>query len=180
MGPLHDVKILELGGIGPGPFAGMVLSDMGAEVVRIDRAVATGRMTGTDRVTGLKLSIHALLPWGRDELYSRLDRRFDVMMDAGLLDEVRSLHARGDLDPDLPSLRTVGYRQLWAHLEGRLTFSEAVAAAKKATRNLAKRQLTWLRSEPALEWIAGVENSQLAPIKSVLCDAASPSRTGSL
>jgi tRNA dimethylallyltransferase len=159
-----------------------------ADSQRIQRALEVHELTGErmsdrqsrGRVTGLKLSIHALLPWGRDELYSRLDRRFDVMMDAGLLDEVRSLHARGDLDPDLPSLRTVGYRQLWAHLEGRLTFSEAVAAAKKATRNLAKRQLTWLRSEPALEWIAGVENSQLAPIKSVLCDAASPSRTGSL
>jgi tRNA dimethylallyltransferase len=159
-----------------------------ADGQRIQRALEVHELTGErmsdrqsrGRVTGLKLSIHGLLPWGRDELYSRLDRRFDAMLDAGLLDEVRSLHARGDLDSDLPSLRTVGYRQLWAHLEGRLTFPEAVAAAKKATRNLAKRQLTWLRSEPALQWIAGVENSQLAPIKSVLCDAASPSRTGSL
>jgi tRNA dimethylallyltransferase len=120
------------------------------------------------------------MPFDRDEHYRRLDRRFDAMLDEGLVEEVRTLHARGDLNPHLPSLRTVGYRQFWAHLDGRLTFTEAVAAAKKATRNLAKRQLTWLRSEPALDWIAGIENPQLAPIKSVLCDAASARRAGSL
>jgi tRNA A37 N6-isopentenylltransferase MiaA len=53
-----------------------------------------------------------------------------------------------------------------------MTMTEAVAAAKRATRNLAKRQLTWLRSEPAIPWIGGLEDRQLAPIKSVLCDAA--------
>jgi tRNA dimethylallyltransferase len=132
------------------------------------------------RSTGLNLSAHALLPCDRDELYHRLDRRFDAMLDEGLLEEVRGLHARGDLRAELPSLRTVGYRQLWSHLDGQWTLADAVAAAKKATRHLAKRQLTWLRSEPALEWIGGVESRQLAPIKSVLCDAASTRRAGSL
>ena len=159
-----------------------------ADGQRIQRALEVHELTGErmserqsrGRVTGLRLSTHALLPFDRDELYRRIDRRFDAMLDEGLVEEVRTLHARGDLNPDLPSLRTVGYRQLWAHLNGRLTFTEAVAAAKKATRNLAKRQLTWLRSEPALDWIAGVENPQLVPIKSVLCDVASARRPGSL
>ena len=79
------------------------------------------------------MSTHALLPFDRDEHYRRLDRRFDAMLDEGLVEEVRTLHARGDLNPHLPSLRTVGYRQFWAHLDGRLTFTEAVTAAKKAT-----------------------------------------------
>ena len=93
---------------------------------------------------------------------------------------MRALHGRGDLDPELPSLRTVGYRQLWAHLDGRLPMTDAVVAGKRATRNLAKRQLTWLRSEPALPWIGGLEDQEVAPIKSVLCDAAARSWTETL
>ena len=159
-----------------------------ADSQRIQRALEVHELTGErmsdrqsrGRVTGLRLSTHALLPLDRDDLYRRLDLRFDAMLDDGLVEEVRSLHGRADLNPDLPSLRTVGYRQVWAHLDGRLTLSEAAAAAKKATRNLAKRQLTWLRSEPALDWIAGLERPQLAPIKSALCDAASARRAGSL
>jgi tRNA dimethylallyltransferase len=76
------------------------------------------------------------------------------MMAHGLLDEVRALRARGDLHPDLPSLRCVGYRQLWAHLAGTGSLAEAVAAGQRATRNLAKRQLTWLRSMPARRVVA--------------------------
>ena len=106
----------------------------------------------------------------------RSDRLSRVARGSGMkLADLAALNGLGARD-----VLTVGYRLLWAHLEGRLTFAEAVAAAKKATRNLAKRQLTWLRSEPALDWIAGVENPQLAPIKSVLCDAASARPAGSL
>ena len=159
-----------------------------ADGQRIQRALEVFELTGetiSDRQrrvtgTGLRLSAHALMPFTRDELYQRLDRRFDAMLAAGLVEEVRTLHRRGDLTPELPSLRSVGYRQLWAHLEGRMTMTEAVAAAKRATRNLAKRQLTWLRSEPAIPWIVGLEDQQLAPIKSVLCDAAARSWTETL
>jgi tRNA dimethylallyltransferase len=159
-----------------------------ADGQRIQRALEVFALTGetiSDRQrrvtgTGLRLSAHALMTFTRDELYQRLDRRFDAMLAAGLVEEVRSLYRRGDLTPELPSLRSVGYRQLWAHLEGRVTMTEAVAAAKRATRNLAKRQLTWLRSEPAIPWIVGLEDQQLAPIKSVLCDAATRSWTETL
>jgi len=159
-----------------------------ADGQRIQRALEVFELTGetiSDRQrrvtgTGLLLSAHALMPYTRDELYQRLDHRFDAMLAAGLVEEVRTLHRRGDLTPELPSLRSVGYRQLWAHLEGRMTMTEAVAAAKRATRNLAKRQLTWLRSEPAIPWMVGLEDQQLAPIKSVLCDVAARSWTETL
>ncbi|MEW6166633.1 MAG: tRNA (adenosine(37)-N6)-dimethylallyltransferase MiaA [Pseudomonadota bacterium] len=91
----------------------------------------------------------ALLPAQRAMLHERIAQRFDAMMAQGLLEEVRSLRARGDLRADLPSMRAVGYRQLWAHLDGRLTLPEAVARAVAATRQYAKRQLTWLRMEIA-------------------------------
>ena len=159
-----------------------------ADGQRIQRALEVFELTGEPmserhrRVKGteLRLSAHALMPFDRDELYRRLDGRFDAMLEAGFLEEVRSLHARGDLHPDLPSLRAVGYRQLWAHVEGRLTLSESVAAAKRATRNLAKRQLTWLRSESAIDNIGGLEDQGLAPIKSVLCDVAARRPAGTL
>jgi tRNA dimethylallyltransferase len=74
-------------------------------------------------------------------------------MAAGFLEEVRQLRRRGDLHPDLPAVRAVGYRQLWQHLEGESSLDEAVTRAVAATRQLAKRQLTWLRKWPDLGWI---------------------------
>jgi len=88
----------------------------------------------------------ALFPGDRARLHADLDRRFDQMMVAGLLDEVRGLHARGDLTVAHPAIRAVGYRQLWAHLDGAHALDVAVARAMAATRQLAKRQMTWLRS----------------------------------
>ncbi len=73
-------------------------------------------------------------------------------MAAGLLDEVHSLYRRGDLHPDLPAMRAVGYRQLWSHMAGECSLEEAVAGAEAATRQLAKRQLTWLRREENATW----------------------------
>ena len=69
-------------------------------------------------------------------------------MREGLWDEVRALHRRADLHPQLPSIRSVGYRQLWRHLDGELDLEDAVEAGIAATRQLAKRQLTWLRRQP--------------------------------
>jgi tRNA dimethylallyltransferase len=93
------------------------------------------------------------------------------MMAAGVLDEVRRLRDRGDLRPDLPSLRAVGYRQLWQHLEGVTTLDEAVAAARQATRNLAKRQLTWLRADPDISWIRALEDADPVPISDAVKSA---------
>ena len=95
----------------------------------------------------------AICPAERDTLHQRIALRFELMMAAGLLDEVRSLWRRQDLNDKLPAARAVGYRQLWQHLEGKCTLDEAVMNALAATRQLAKRQLTWLRKWPHLGWI---------------------------
>jgi tRNA dimethylallyltransferase len=96
------------------------------------------------------LEAFALQPFERSDLYGRIDRRFLAMMAEGLLDEVRALHARGDLHADLPSVRSVGYRQIWSHVSGEYDLEAATAAAQRATRNLAKRQLTWLNGDDSV------------------------------
>jgi tRNA dimethylallyltransferase len=120
---------------------------------RIQRALEVFELTGTplSRLQGaaqgpaLDLLTIALLPADRAGLHRRIERRFDGMLAAGLLDEVRRLAARG-LDADLPALRSVGYRQALRHLRGETTLAQFRAEAIAATRQLAKRQITWLRS----------------------------------
>jgi tRNA dimethylallyltransferase len=126
---------------------------------RIQRALEVLRLTGRP-ISAWQAEQGAAPPWrflklglwpgDRAALHARIGQRFDAMMAAGFLDEVRALRARPGLGPDLPSMRAVGYRQLWAHLDGRWTLPEAVRRAKAATRQLAKRQLTWMRAEQAL------------------------------
>jgi tRNA dimethylallyltransferase len=124
---------------------------------RLQRALEVIELTGrplSEQQTGgtggpfpwrvLKL---ALVPAEREELHARIARRFDAMLAAGLLDEVRALRERGDLHPDLPALRAVGYRQAWEHLEGTTGMSTFRDKGIFATRQLAKRQITWLRAE---------------------------------
>ncbi|MEJ8567631.1 tRNA (adenosine(37)-N6)-dimethylallyltransferase MiaA [Elongatibacter sediminis] len=91
-------------------------------------------------------------PESRRVLHQRIERRFRIMLEAGLIDEVRALRERGDLTPDLPSMRCVGYRQVWRHLEGKTDPEEMVEEGVAATRQLAKRQLTWLRQERQALW----------------------------
>lgn len=124
---------------------------------RIQRALevylTTGRpISELQRATvsplaGYPVRYWALTPGNRALLHERLGRRFHAMMDAGFLEEVRALHARGDLTARHPAVRSVGYRQLWAHLQGDYDLSDAVSRGIAATRQLAKRQLTWMRSE---------------------------------
>ena len=90
----------------------------------------------------------SLEPSDRAVLHARIAHRYAAMITDGLLDEVRALRARPDLHPGLPSIRCVGYRQLWDHLDGQTDLDEAVERAVAATRQLAKRQITWLRSLP--------------------------------
>ena len=130
---------------------------------RIQRALevcyTTGRpMSEMHRSTRSPLGampVHswALVPANRDTLNARLEQRFHHMMEAGFLDEVAALHARADLTPAHPAVRAVGYRQLWSHFEGEFPLAEAVRRGITATRQLAKRQMTWIRSEHGLTWI---------------------------
>ncbi|RDI98092.1 tRNA (adenosine(37)-N6)-dimethylallyltransferase MiaA [Dyella solisilvae] len=89
----------------------------------------------------------ALIPSDRAPLHARIAQRFDAMLRADFLDEVRALRARGDLHADLPAIRAVGYRQAWEHLDGQTDAKEFRDRGIFATRQLAKRQITWLRSE---------------------------------
>jgi tRNA dimethylallyltransferase len=151
-----------------------------ADGQRIQRALEVIELTGR-RLSDLQklaepaplsLAAFVLLPFGREELYRRIDLRFLEMMQQGFLEEVRSLRARGDLHADLPSLRSVGYRQLWGHLAGESDLDAAVAAGQRATRNLAKRQLTWVNADPSVRWLRGLEDQDLAPIFGAVATAA--------
>ena len=94
------------------------------------------------------------LSWGeRSLLRLRIAARFEQMMTQGLLAEVEGLHARSDLTLDSPSMRCVGYRQLWQHLDGEYDLKTAVQRGITASHQLAKRQMTWLRKEPELHWL---------------------------
>jgi tRNA dimethylallyltransferase len=93
----------------------------------------------------------ALVPESRTDLAVRIERRFDAMVAAGFVQEVERLRARGDLTPDMPAMRAVGYRQLWRYLDGECSWEEARAKAIAATRQYAKRQLTWLRGDARIE-----------------------------
>jgi len=95
----------------------------------------------------------ALCPEERQALHARIERRMDAMFDAGLIEEVTALHQRGDLHTDLPAIRAVGYRQVWSFLEGELNLAECREKVLAATRQLAKRQITWLRNWPDLDWM---------------------------
>jgi len=126
---------------------------------RIQRALEVFRLSGQPmssfqavRATGATAlsatPLFSLEPTDRAWLHERIARRFDDMLAAGFLDEVKTLRARGDLSPDLPSMRCVGYRQAWEALDGLWPMEQLRDKGIFATRQLAKRQLTWLRSMP--------------------------------
>ena len=104
----------------------------------------------------------ALEPQDRSWLHERIAQRFDSMLAQGLVEEVRDLRARGDLHPDLPSMRCVGYRQVWEMLDGHSSAAQMRDKGIFATRQLAKRQLTWLRSMPERHMIACDHQDALA------------------
>ncbi len=102
----------------------------------------------------LEYRLHKIIvsPEPRSLLHERIEKRFDLMMQAGFVDEMKSLHSRSDLNVDLPSMRAVGYRQAWDWLEGNCTSEQMRERVLAATRQLAKRQLTWLRRERGSLW----------------------------
>ncbi len=100
-------------------------------------------------------SVHqfAIAPKERKILHDRIELRFKQMMEQGFENEVKALYERGDLHVNLPSIRCVGYRQVWAYLEGEVSLDEAIYKGICATRQLAKRQMTWLRGWDDLTWL---------------------------
>ncbi|MEW6590556.1 MAG: tRNA (adenosine(37)-N6)-dimethylallyltransferase MiaA [Pseudomonadota bacterium] len=124
---------------------------------RISRALEIFRLSGTPMSALIakaeadlpyRVLQLALIPSDRAVLHRRIAERFDAMLAAGLLDEVQTLRRTYALTPDLPAMRAVGYRQAWAHLEGEISGAELREQGIAATRQLAKRQLTWLRAWP--------------------------------
>ena len=130
-----------------------------ADAQRIQRALEVWRLTGepisklrsgTAASLPFELRAFALVPEDRAALHARIAERFDAMLKAGLVDELRSLKRRFALNAELPAMRAVGYRQAWRYLDGEIPERELREAGIAATRQLAKRQLTWLRSLPGL------------------------------
>ena len=129
---------------------------------RINRAVEVYRLTGRS-LTELteeksepfpyRACQFAIAPTERSVLHERIAQRFELMLAQGFEQEVRALKQRADLHADLPSMRCVGYRQMWDYLDGLVTYDEMVYRGVAATRQLAKRQLTWLRSWDDLTWL---------------------------
>ncbi|AHG42978.1 tRNA delta(2)-isopentenylpyrophosphate transferase [Pseudomonas syringae CC1557] len=119
-------------------------------------AAASGRQQLPYTVANL-----AIAPADRKVLHHRIALRFEQMLDQGFLDEVLALRSRGDLHSGLPSIRAVGYRQVWDHLDGKLTRDEMQERGIIATRQLAKRQFTWLRSWENLHWLDSLASDNL-------------------
>jgi len=132
------------------------------------RALSDLQKATVSPLAGLPVRQWALVPADRAALHRRLEQRFSAMLSAGFLDEVRALRRRGDLHAGLPAIRAVGYRQLWSHLAGECGLEEARLRGIAATRQLAKRQLTWIRSEPALQrLVPDMENAEASWIRDV-------------
>ena len=129
---------------------------------RIQRALEVIAITGrkmsdlhreqVEEQLGYRVLKIVVCPESRAELHRRIELRFNQMLKEGFLEEVKGLRDRGDLDPLMPSMRCVGYRQAWRYFDGEIGREEMVQKALAATRQLAKRQLTWLRQETDALW----------------------------
>ena len=150
---------------------------------RIARALEVWRITGkplssffgTTRVAGPRVALLSLEPQDRKWLHQRIEQRFDAMLEHGLVDEVKALRSRGDLQADLPSMRCVGYRQAWEALndiEEGIPLATAMRLMRErgiaASRQLAKRQLTWLRGMPLRNVVVCDSNTVLAGVRTAL------------
>lgn len=140
---------------------------------RLQRALEVYELTGQN-LTTLQGSLRfeacpyqllkiALVPENRAWLHERLEQRFDRMLGLGFVQEVEQLYARPELNPSLPAIRAVGYRQVWDYLDGKIDYNLMHNRAIVATRQLAKRQMTWLRSDQGLS-LYNAENYHLSSV----------------
>ena len=145
---------------------------------RLARAIEVYRITGKSitELTAIKsdpipfnIKQFAIAPLDKSVLHQRIEKRFDLMLAAGFEQEVQSLYQRGDLHLDLPSMRCVGYRQMWEYIEGKMDYEEMRFRGVVATRQLAKRQMTWLRGwKQDITWLESADENNFEKIKSVL------------
>ncbi len=132
-------------------------------VKRVIRALEICKTSGMTKTEWDKRAIQNESPYeatlisldyrDRETLYARIDRRVDIMMEEGLLEEVRALYTDGYLTPESTAGGAIGYKEIIPYIEGKLTAKEAADAVKLATRHYAKRQLTWLRRNPNINWL---------------------------
>lgn len=145
---------------------------------RLARAIEVYRISGKSmtELTAIKsdpipFDVHqfAIAPAEKSVLHERIERRFDLMLTAGFEQEVKDLFERGDLHLDLPSMRCVGYRQMWEYIEGKLDYEEMRFRGVVATRQLAKRQMTWLRGwKQNITWLESANPDNFEKVKSIL------------
>ncbi|MGJ8580924.1 MAG: tRNA (adenosine(37)-N6)-dimethylallyltransferase MiaA [Psychromonas sp.] len=145
---------------------------------RLARAIEVYRITGKSmtELTEVKsdpipfdVKQFAIAPAEKSVLHERIERRFDLMLAGGFEQEVRALYERGDLHLDLPSMRCVGYRQMWEYIEGKMDYEEMRFRGVVATRQLAKRQMTWLRGwKQDIQWLESADPNNFEKIKAVL------------
>jgi len=160
-----------------------------ADSQRIQRALEVYRITGRPlshfhaakaadaKAEAPNCCLISLEPTDRAWLHARIAQRFDAMLAGGFLDEMQTLRARGDLHIDLPSMRCVGYRQAWEALDGLWPMAELRDKGIFATRQLAKRQITWLRSMPQRHIVACEQDDAVAQVLRLVQAAVNPSAT---
>ena len=144
---------------------------------RLSRAIEVYRISGKSltELTEIKsepipynIKQFAIAPTEKTELHQRIEQRFDLMLKAGFEQEVQGLYDRGDLHLDLPSMRCVGYRQMWEYLQGTMDYDEMVFRGVVATRQLAKRQMTWLRGWKDVTWLETGATDNFEQIKAAI------------
>ena len=140
---------------------------------RLTRALEVYRSTGKNltywqqekgEACPYPISQFAIAPSERSILHERIATRFDIMLEEGFEQEVKQLYERGDLNEDLPSIRSVGYRQMWQYIDGQMSYDDMRERGIIATRQLAKRQLTWLRGWEDVTWLDTFANDNLTKI----------------
>lgn len=145
---------------------------------RLSRAIEVYRISGRSLTTLTEAKVEplpfnfkqfAIAPSDKSILHERIERRFHLMLEAGFEQEVERLRERGDLHLDLPSMRCVGYRQMWEYLDGKMDHQEMIFRGIVATRQLAKRQMTWLRGwKSDIIWLESGDDNNFDKCKAEL------------
>jgi len=144
---------------------------------RLSRALEVYRISGKSmtELTSIKrakipynIKQFALAPQDKKTLHERIELRFKLMLENGFESEVKALYQRGDLHPKLPSMRCVGYRQMWEYLAGSLDHDEMIFRAIVATKQLAKKQMTWLKGWEEVSWLRGSDKNNFSIIENII------------